>query len=54
VLGDTVRPEVAAAMANMNFMPPPIKSRAEFGDIVARDLQAWKEIAADSDIRLDN
>lgn len=47
-------PEVAKAMANMNFDPPPVKTQPQFQERVARDSALWKKIAADADIRLDN
>lgn len=47
-------PEMAALMKNMNFEPPPVKTQAQFRDIVRNDLQAWKKLAADAGVTLEN
>ena len=47
-------PELQAQMARMNFEPPPVKSAAQFRDIVVNDLQTWKKIASDSNIKAEN
>ena len=47
-------PEMAALMKNINYEPPPVKTPAQFREIVLNDLQAWKKIAADSSITLDS
>ena len=47
-------PEMAALMQNINFEPPPIKTQTQFHDIVRNDLQAWKKLAADAGVTLDN
>ncbi|AQV93914.1 ABC transporter substrate-binding protein [Cupriavidus necator] len=41
-------------MKNMNFEPPPIKTQKQFRDIVATDLNVWKQIATNSDIKIEN
>lgn len=46
-------PEMAALMQRINFEPPPIKTQAQFRDIVLHDLQAWKKLAADAGVALD-
>ncbi|MBL8382651.1 MAG: tripartite tricarboxylate transporter substrate binding protein [Burkholderiales bacterium] len=43
--------EMQSLMARMNFEPPPVKSPAQFRDIVASDLQTWKKIVTDNNIR---
>ncbi|MCY1209616.1 Tripartite tricarboxylate transporter family receptor [compost metagenome] len=47
-------PEMTALMQNINFEPPPIKTQAQFRDIVLNDLQAWEKLAADVGVTLDN
>lgn len=39
-------PDMAALMNSLNFTPPPIKTQAQFRDIVVNELQVWKKIAA--------
>ncbi len=46
-------PEIAALMTKLNFEPPPVKSSAQFGEIVRNDLQAWTKIANDAAIRIE-
>lgn len=46
-------PEMAALMQRINFEPPPIKTQAQFRDIVRHDLQAWQKLAADTGVTLD-
>jgi tripartite-type tricarboxylate transporter receptor subunit TctC len=46
-------PEMAALMQRINFEPPPIKTQAQFRDIVRHDLLAWKKLAADAGVTLD-
>ncbi|MFS8977791.1 tripartite tricarboxylate transporter substrate binding protein [Cupriavidus necator] len=46
-------PQLAATMKSMNFEPPPLKTSAQFGEIVSRDLQVWARIAGDAGIRID-
>jgi tripartite-type tricarboxylate transporter receptor subunit TctC len=46
-------PELAVAMKSMNFGPPPVRTPAQFGDIVSRDLAVWSKIAADAGIQID-
>lgn len=41
-------PEMATLMNSLNFTPPPIKTQAQFRDIVVNDLQVRKKIAADA------
>ncbi|MFN0163391.1 MAG: Bug family tripartite tricarboxylate transporter substrate binding protein [Burkholderiales bacterium] len=43
--------EMQALMSRMNFEPPPVKSQAQFRDIVAGDLQTWKKIVSDNNIK---
>lgn len=47
-------PEMATLMQNVNFEPPPVKTQAQFRDIVRNDLQVWKKLAADAGVVLDN
>lgn len=47
-------PEIATLMRNINFEPPPVKTPAQFRDIVRNDLRAWKKLAADAGVSLDN
>lgn len=41
-------------MHTLNLEPPPVKSQAQFRDIVSADLKVWAKIAADSGIKLEN
>ena len=43
--------ETQSLMARMNFEPPPVKSAAQFRDIVGNDLKTWKKIVTDSNIK---
>lgn len=47
-------PEMAALMQSVNFEPPPVKTQAEFQTIVLDDLRAWKKLAADIGMSVDN
>jgi tripartite-type tricarboxylate transporter receptor subunit TctC len=47
-------PEMARLMQSINFEPPPVKTQVQFQSIVLHDLQAWKKLAADTGIALDN
>lgn len=46
--------ELKVLMKNLNYEPPPVKTQAEFRDIVATDLVLWKQIATSANITLDN
>ncbi len=46
-------PEIAALLKRLNFEPPPVKSAAQFGEIVQNDLQVWTKIANDAGIKLE-
>jgi tripartite-type tricarboxylate transporter receptor subunit TctC len=45
--------EMAAMMSRLNFEPPPVKTQAQFREIVANDFHTWKKLAADANIVLD-
>jgi len=47
-------PEMAALMQTINFESPPVKTQAQFRDIVQNDLQVWKKLAADAGVTIDN
>lgn len=47
-------PEMATLMQTMNFEPPPVKTPAQFREIVLNDLQTWKRLAADAGVSIDN
>lgn len=47
-------PEMAALMKGINFEPPPVKTQAQFRDIVQNDLQVWKKLAAEVGVSIDN
>lgn len=47
-------PELATLMQNINFEPPPMKTQAQFQSIFLNDLQAWKKLAADVGVTVDN
>jgi len=47
-------PELATLMQTINFEPPPVKTQAQFQSIVVNDLQAWKKLAADVGVTIDN
>ncbi len=47
-------PDMGKLMNTLNFEAPPVKTQAQFRDIVATDLKVWAKIAADSGIKLDN
>ncbi|MCC6592874.1 MAG: tripartite tricarboxylate transporter substrate binding protein [Xanthomonadales bacterium] len=47
-------PEMATLMKTVNFEPPPVKTAAQFRDIVQNDLQAWKKLAAEAGVSGDN
>ena len=42
--------DMKALMARLNFEPPPMKSNAEFRDIVRNDFQIWRKIVQDNNI----
>lgn len=46
-------PEMAALMSGANFEPPPVKTQAQFREIVERDYRTWKKIVADAGITAD-
>ncbi|MBL8378141.1 MAG: tripartite tricarboxylate transporter substrate binding protein [Burkholderiales bacterium] len=43
--------EMQSLMSRMNFEPPPVKSAAQFRDIVTNDLQTWRKIVTDNNIK---
>lgn len=45
--------ELKAQMSRMNLEPPPIWTSEQFRDLIVRDLQEWRKIAQDSNIKLD-
>jgi tripartite-type tricarboxylate transporter receptor subunit TctC len=47
-------PEMARRMESLNFEPPPVKTQAQFRDIVSTDLKVWKQIAAEANVSVDN
>lgn len=44
--------EMAKFMARLNLEPPPVKTQAQFRDIVANDLIVWKKIVDDAGIKV--
>uniref|UniRef100_UPI003F496A29 Bug family tripartite tricarboxylate transporter substrate binding protein n=1 Tax=Cupriavidus yeoncheonensis TaxID=1462994 RepID=UPI003F496A29 len=47
-------PQLASMMKSMNFLPPPVKSTAQFREIIDNDMQTWAKIASDAGIKIDD
>ena len=46
--------DMAKLMNTLNMEPPPVKTQAQFNEIVLSDLVVWKKLAAEAGVVLDN